>query len=246
MTSKLSGSSGQMLFQCIAFDAVGTLIYPKPPVAAVYRQVARKYGSQLAEPEIERRFRAVFRERERTEIGDRFDWNRSDRLQTSEEHEQARWREIVARVIDDVADPAACFAELFEHFARPDAWSCFADVAEALLTLQRCGLRIAIATNFDGRFERIRRGLSALEPVNLSVISSVVGYRKPSLHFFRALTTAAGCEPEQILLVGDDEENDVLGGRAAGLQVLRLRRVGGRSSADEISSLEKLATRPFG
>jgi len=41
---------------------------------------------------------------------------------------------------------------------------------------------------------------------------------KPSQEFFRLATAALELEPEQVLVVGDDIENDVGGGQAAGLQ----------------------------
>ena len=78
----------------IVFDAVGTLIYPDPEVAAVYTQIGEQFGSRLKAEEVAARFRAVFNEVEaRDRAGD---------LRTSEEFEYRRWQEIVSRVLDEI------------------------------------------------------------------------------------------------------------------------------------------------
>ncbi len=46
--------------------------------------------------------------------------------------------------------------------------------------------------------------------------AKVIG--KPSAEFFNLATAALGLPPEQVLIVGDDIENDIGGGQAAGLQ----------------------------
>ena len=138
----------------IAFDAVGTLIYPDPPVAAVYAAAARRFGSRLTEEDIRRRFAEAFSQSE-AEVLSPVDWRRTDVLRTSEDRERRRWAEIVSRVIDDANDPAACFSELFNHFARTDSWRCYPDVAETLDRLAERGYRLAIVSNFDDRLNAI-------------------------------------------------------------------------------------------
>src|SRR6266700_2023811 len=129
--------------RAVAFDAVGTLIHPDPPAAAVYAAFGRRFGSRLDVAEIRLRFSAAFAEQERLDA--------QNGLATSEERELRRWRDIVARVLDDVADPAGCFAELYAHFARPDAWRIEGGAADVLGRLQRADFPIALASNYDHR-----------------------------------------------------------------------------------------------
>ena len=42
----------------VLFDAVGTLIYPDPPVAEAYRSIGRRFGSRLSVEQIAARFPA--------------------------------------------------------------------------------------------------------------------------------------------------------------------------------------------
>jgi putative hydrolase of the HAD superfamily len=198
--------------RAVFFDAVGTLIHPDPPAADAYLLVGRSLGSRLDVGEVRRRFVNAFRTQEQ------FDLARD--LRTSEEREWERWRLIVAAVLDDVRDPDACFQRLHSHFAQPGAWRCEAGAAEVIEALHRAGCLVGLASNFDQRLHGLVRGLPALAGADCTVISSEVGWKKPSPHFFARLTELTGLPPGEILVVGDDVDNDVAGARVAGMQAL--------------------------
>jgi putative hydrolase of the HAD superfamily len=224
--------------RCVAFDAVGTLIRPVPSAAATYHLVAQRHGSRLTEDEIGRRFHRRFRETEQGDLAGPPEL----RLATSELAERKRWHAIVTAVIDDVKDRESCFVELFEHFSRPESWQCFADVRKALDRIREAGLGVALASNFDGRLHRVCEGLAELRSIDCRVISAEVGHRKPSRRFFEALTAAAGCRPEELLMVGDDHENDWEGARQSGIAAVLINREG-EPGPKEISGLADLTAR---
>jgi putative hydrolase of the HAD superfamily len=194
------------------FDAVGTLIRPEPSAAAVYAEVGRRHGSRLPEAVLARRFRAAFHAEEARDRA--ADWR------TSEDREVARWRNIVAGVLDDVAEPEAVFRELWDHFVHPTAWRCEPGAAEVLVAGERLGLVLGVASNFDTRLRSVLAGMPELSALRHVVVSSEVGWRKPSRRFFDALLDVLGCRPEECLLIGDDVGNDCEGGRAAGLETV--------------------------
>ena len=196
----------------VFFDAVGTLIHPDPPAPAVYAAVGRRFGGRLDVTTIAARFRDAFRRQEA--IDRRAGWR------TDEERELARWRTIVAETLADVADPEACFQELYAHFARPDAWAVHPETGPTLAALADLGRRIGLASNFDGRLRGVAAGLPELRPVGPIVVSSEVGWRKPAAEFFQAVGRAAETTLEQIVFVGDDPVNDYDGARAAGLSAV--------------------------
>jgi putative hydrolase of the HAD superfamily len=198
----------------VFFDAVGTLIHPEPPAAVVYAEAGRRHGSRLTVAEVTQRFRAAFAREEALDL--------AGGLQTSEERELRRWRRIVAEVLDDVADPAACFAELYRHFSLPGAWRCEAEVAGVLERLAARGYGLGVASNYDHRLRAVMAGLAALRPLRELVISSEVGWRKPAPQFFTALTSQAGLPTDRILIVGDDRVNDYEGARACGMPAVLL------------------------
>ncbi|HEY2249727.1 MAG TPA: HAD-IA family hydrolase [Planctomycetaceae bacterium] len=238
----MSGNSTHR-YRCIAFDAVGTLITPVPSAGEIYYQTARRFGSNLTDAEVARRFKQAFRN---TELADAAA-AAEVRLITSEDRERQRWRQIVSEVLDDISDTAACFDQLFTHFAKPGSWKCFDDVAELLDRLESSGYVLAIASNFDRRLHDVCHGFPVLRKIGVRVISSEVGFRKPGRKFFDALVAQAGCPASEVLMVGDDAANDFAGARQAGLgAVLINRHRQSQSNArnpDEIGSLSELVDR---
>jgi putative hydrolase of the HAD superfamily len=198
--------------RAVFFDAVGTLIHPDPPAPAVYAAAARRFGSLLDLPAVAERFRATFRRQEEID--------HAGGLRTDEAREVARWRAIVAEVLDDVSDPEGCFAFLYAHFARPAAWRCDAEAAAVVAALAVRGYRLGIASNFDERLRQVAEGLPGLAPVEYLVISSEVGWRKPAPAFFHQMCAQSGLAPGEVLLVGDDPVNDYGGAHACGLHAL--------------------------
>ncbi|MGI8979194.1 MAG: HAD-IA family hydrolase [Pirellulaceae bacterium] len=198
--------------RAVLFDAVGTLIYPHPPVAEVYHREAQKHGSKYSVNEIAGRFRAVIA---RHHQGGR----------TSESLERERWRRIVHDVIDDVEDSQELFlSALWKHFGAASSWRLFEDVAPTWQDLSRRGYLLGIASNFDSRLRTICRGLSPLTECRRIFVSSEVGFPKPEPRFYRAVEVQLGLRSEQILLIGDDHAADVAGPLSAGWQAIWLRR----------------------
>lgn len=213
----MSGSAKR--FRCVALDAVGTLIYAEPAVGAAYAQFGQRFGSRLSAEQIKTRFAEAYRRADES-AAVRF----GEPGRTNEDHEREFWRQVVEDVLPDVADRSTCFAELFEHFRRPESWRCFDDVAATLRELDRRGYRMLIASNFDARLNRVCDGLPELRGVERRVISSLVGYRKSHRGFYDAVVAASGCDRDEVLMVGDDFANDVESARAAGLTAWHLRR----------------------
>jgi putative hydrolase of the HAD superfamily len=228
----------------LAFDAVGTLIFADPPVHIAYYRVGRRHGSQLKPEEVRDRFREAFHRRAAA-------WNPTDDVMGDqvtlqavtlqhpvggEEAERRFWSDVVADVLPDVADPAACFEELFAYFARPQSWTCFADVEESFAEAQRRGIRLAIASNFDARLHAICDGKPELAPVTVRLISSEIGCRKPGAAFYHALLDACECGPDELLMIGDDQVNDVDGARRLGMRAVRVDR-SGNGGNDVLASL---------
>jgi putative hydrolase of the HAD superfamily len=150
---------------------------------------------------------------------------------TDEGTERRRWRQIVAGVLLEVADPDCAFDELWDHFSRPASWRCYPDAAPALEALTGRGISVCIGSNFDARLRGVLAGLTELERWGGSlVISSEVGYRKPHQLFFQAACAQLGLPGARVLCVGDDVENDVRGAIRAGLSGLLLDRGGAKGS----------------
>ncbi len=204
--------------RAVLLDAVGTLITPIPPVAEVYRTYGARHGAFVDEATIMARFRQALRA------------GNADDGQTDEAHEHARWRGIVRHVFGELTDVEMLFQELWAHFASPLSWrlaphanSLFAQVAAA-------GCAFGVASNFDARLHPVLTGPDGLLPDAEVFVSSELGCQKPHVGFFRAIERQLGLQPAEIVLVGDDWGNDVLGAQTAGWKSIWLSVSGCQSA----------------
>lgn len=214
--------------RAIFFDAVGTLLIPDPPAFEVYAESARRHGLNITAPEIQVRFRTAFAKEEEHDA--RQDW------QTSESREYERWRQIVATVLD--SNDQAIFDDLWKHFAQPSAWRLLPGAADAVSQLARKVTCVGIATNLDRRLHSVLAGFPQLEVLTNRLISSELGWRKPSRRFFAEVVRCAGCLPHEILFVGDERRNDYEGARQAGLNAVLFDPQ--RQSGSEITTIRML------
>ncbi len=205
--------------QAILFDAVGTLIYPDPPVAVAYADSGRRFGARLSVDEIQTRFSQAFAQQESLDQG-------FGAEQTSEVRERRRWQAIVAEVFCETRDTAPLLEALWDHFADPRHWRLYDDAAPALEHLAAQGFRLGLATNFDARFAAIASTWPALANCRDVFISSRMGVRKPHRDFFRTIERALQLPPESLLLVGDSLTNDFRAAQAAGWKAILLQRQG--------------------
>ncbi len=188
--------------EAIVLDAVGTLIYPDPPVSEVYQRLAARHGCDFSAELIGQRFRDALQAA---------DW--------SDARAQRRtWRKIVGNVFPDMptAQCQPLFEDLWNYFGQPGAWSLFPDVVRMWEAWSAAGFIIAIASNFDDRLPQVLVGLPRLAECRHIFWSSQVGHAKPDLRFFRHIERSLRLNPRQLLMVGDSELADYQGPRQAG------------------------------
>jgi putative hydrolase of the HAD superfamily len=217
--------------RAVFFDAVGTLLFPAETVAATYRSAALRQGVAIDDAAIRQRLRVSFTRQE--EIDRAAGWR------TSEVRELERWRNIVRDTLREVPRPDEALFQLWEWFRSPTAWRSDAESAELLMELDRRGMILGMASNFDARLAEIVAAKPELEPLaERLVISSVAGWRKPAPEFFAQMIAVAGQSAEHILYVGDDRRNDYEGARNAGMRAVLFSP---DSTNDDCQWIEKLS-----
>ena len=132
------------------------------------------------------------------------------------------WRELVFRVLGQ--ENEACFNEVFETFARPEAWEVFADVADTLHEVRARGLHVGVISNWDDRLRPLLDGLGLARCFDSMTISCEVGVEKPSAEIFLVALHAAGVTPAEAVHVGDGYEEDVRGAEAVGICAMLVDR----------------------
>src|SRR5437870_9124953 len=231
-----------MPLRAVTLDAGGTLIEVAEPVGATYARVAGRHGIPLDARELERRCREAFAAASPLA----FPGVPPTQLAAAE---QGWWEAVVRRAFGASAHhPAfsACFAELYGHYARKDAWHVFPDVAPALRALRARGLRLAVLSNFDRRLVTLLADLGLAPLLDHVVHSTAAGAAKPELAAFRTALAILHASAEETLHVGDGLAEDVEGARAAGFHAILLDRSGMREPiawhVPTIASLTQLPT----
>lgn len=152
-----------------------------------------------------------------------------------------RYRFRAAGVDGDVVDPIV--ERLAELESQPEHYRLFDDVLPTLDRLAQAGVAALVVSNHLWELPEIVRALGLGAKLEGVLTSARVGYRKPHPAIYAAALRLAGCDPSEMLFVGDNPGADVDGPRAAGMRAVLLDRAGTREGADVIRSLTEIPLR---
>jgi putative hydrolase of the HAD superfamily len=115
---------------------------------------------------------------------------------------------------------------LYEHWGAHfgSMATLFPGCLQLLIDLRRTSVRLGLITNGESAMQRSK--ISAIEVAPLMeviVISSEVGFRKPDLRIFALALEHLGCAPPDAWFVGDHPDQDIRGAAAAGLRSFWVR-----------------------
>jgi putative hydrolase of the HAD superfamily len=207
------------VIKTIFFDAAGTLIHLPKSVGHHYAFVGQRLGLALEPTALDRAFAASWKQ-----IPSRppIDGPRED-------DDKGWWRDLVERVIDQVApstndlDRDAFFEAAYSHFAEAGVWELYPEVIEVLDSL-RARFDLAVISNFDGRLRMILEQLGVSQFFSHIFLSSELGADKPDPEIYRRALRLSAVAPEEGMHAGDDPVRDWEGAAAAGLSIFRLER----------------------
>ncbi len=204
------------------FDAAGTLIELREPVGETYARVAREHGVTLPPNKLEVAFRGAFKAAPAMAFPGTL-------IEEISRLEKAWWRRVVSNTFR-AADPAAKFSDfdgffesLFDVMGRPQTWREIPGARNLLLRLRSLRWATAIVSNFDRRLPDILQGLGMADLFDAVVLCSDVGAAKPEAAIFHCALERLQVPASQTVVVGDDEELDIEGARAAGLRAIDVR-----------------------
>jgi putative hydrolase of the HAD superfamily len=206
----------------VLFDAAGTLIELREPVGETYAHVARKHGVTISPKQLEVAFRGAFRAAPAMAFP-------GASIEDVSQLEKAWWRRVVSntfRAADRDAkfpDFDEFFEDLFDVMGRPQTWREVPGTRGLLMRLRSLRWAIAIVSNFDRRLPNILQGLGLAELFDTVVLCSDVGAAKPEAAIFHCALERLQVPASQAVVVGDDEELDIAGARAAGLRAIDVK-----------------------
>ena len=207
------------MLKTIFFDAAGTLIYLPKRVGQHYALVGERVGLRLDAHALDRAFALCWKQMPKRPAIDG----------PREDDDKGWWRELVDRVLDQVAsgtselDRDAFFEVAYSHFAEAGVWDLYPEVVEVLNAL-RGRFDLAVISNFDGRLRMILEHLGVSPFFSHVFLSSELGADKPDPEIFRRALRLSNVAPAEALHVGDDPVRDWDAARAAGLAVFELER----------------------
>ncbi len=138
--------------------------------------------------------------------------------------------ELIRRALTAAGEDPALADPAYQVFF--DARQQVALYADVRPVLARWSQRVPLVALTNGNADIRRVGLQ--EFFRGSVSAHEIGCAKPDARAFHAVCDIAGCEPGDVLHIGDDPALDVAGAQAAGLQAAWLLRaeLAGRHAAD--------------
>jgi putative hydrolase of the HAD superfamily len=207
------------VYKTIFFDAAGTLIHLPKSVGYHYALVADRVGLGLDADALDRAFVTSWKQMPARHAIDG----------PREDDDKGWWRDLVNRVLDQVApgtnelDRDAFFEAVYSHFAEAGVWDLYPEAAEVLALLHEY-FDLAVVSNFDGRLRMILEHLGVSPLFSHVFLSSELGADKPDPEIYRRALQLSGAAPDETLHVGDDPERDWEGAHRAGLDVFELTR----------------------
>jgi len=201
--------------RAVLLDALGTLVELEPP----WVHLSEKLGTEADE----RLIRAV-----RAEMSYYRDHSHEGRDVDSLASLRERCAAVLSRELGQEVSVETMMAAI--------RFRAFGDAAPALAELRALDLRLVCVSNWDVSLPEVLERCGLGGTLDRVVTSAEAGARKPDPAIFQRALELARCSPEEAMHVGDTVEEDVVGGRAAGVRTLLIDRAGG----GDIESLEAI------
>ena len=222
-----------MAVRAVLLDALGTLVELQPPGPRLRARLEDLSGVDVGPEAAERAFAA--------EIGHYL----AHHMEGGDRERLERLRDDCAAVTHEALGvPGIERAVVRRAMIESLEFAAFPDAVPALRELRSRGLRLVVASNWDCSLPEWLDGAGLGQLVDGVASSAVVGEAKPSPAVFRAALDIAGAGPDEAIHVGDSVENDIAGGRAAGLRAVLVDRSGAPALAgvETVRSLGELAS----
>lgn len=197
----------------IFLDVGDTLLSLKVPPGKIYLDVLRKHGVISTSTDLENLkqiFSRVWMEMNRKPNPE---WK--DRYSLHPGGPDGWWIELIDTYINEITGGRGVvslaeeiYKEIFNQFENPEIWKIESSFSEFLSVVRQRSLGIGIISNWDLRLRKLLQDKGLLQEFSPVLISAEFGYEKPSLKIFQEAMRISGCNPENLVYIGDKVELD--------------------------------------
>ncbi|MDI9635132.1 HAD-IA family hydrolase [Geitlerinema splendidum] len=228
-----------MSFECVTFDAAGTLVDVRWDPVKIALEAAQRCGIQLDEQTAGEAYQRL--------LATRWGTFRTLNLQRREDICNDFWYELGKDWLEKIGVDSARAKDVYDVgdaiVFSPDSgvFQLYEDSHDALDAVEKAGLRMAVISNWDISLHRVLRMLGIYERFEVVVASLEEGVEKPDTKLFEITLDRLGLPADSCLHVGDDPLADGHGARSAGMSAVLIDRNAAHSDGTVIRSLGEIA-----
>lgn len=229
---------GSASLELVTLDAGGTLLTERSSRGAMYGEVAREEGLAIADVAMGELMLAVH-DRLPRELDGSWRYGRPWFNAFIEEV-------FVAELGLDPLRLSKVQEALFGRYRNPDLFQVLPGVLELQADLLRCGVRMAVISNWSPDLHVLLGGLELSGPLEFALTSAEERCEKPGAEIFHRALERAGVAPENALHIGNDPRDDHDGAVAVGMGALLVgpdRADGRRNVADLFAASDYISER---
>lgn len=214
--------------EAVFFDVGWTLSYPQRSLWDCFAEVIREEGIETSSGEVERTAHSMIAGRREQAIIEFLDGAEYPDSDEAFEAIFLAMGHVMFKKVGLEGDRDARTRDVLERFWLLDNWAVYPDVIEAIERLRAREIRIGILSNATSDLVGFLEEIGLLQHFDFTIISAIVGTKKPDRRIFEQALALAGVEPAAAVHVGDMYLEDILGARNAGVRPFLIDR--GRKS----------------
>ena len=201
-------------YQTVFVDIGETVVHVHPPFLETVLAIAADFGVTRPPRDFERRAREIWRRDVNA--------SRSRGYTITTSASSAYWHTHYARLgaLLEISEVQEFSHTLYQRFSSFEAYQPMPGAVDALRALNRMGLRLVAASNWEGWLGRLLALLDLERFFAVQVVSADIGAEKPDRRFFERGLAMARADRLRVLHVGDGLEADVGGALNAGIDAV--------------------------
>jgi len=212
------------MIRAVFLDVGWTLAYPRRSMWEIFAQLCTEAGVPTTPAACETLIRVLWRAGQ--EHAER-QFHAGARYPDSDEEFAGMFGQMGGVIFSQLgvaADHTERMQQFLRAFWQEDNWTAFPEVLEVLGTLRARGVKLGVLSNAPTNLPSFLDRLGVSPFLDFAVVSASEGVKKPDRRIFEIALSRAGIPAAQALHVGDMYLEDIVGGRAAGLNTLLMER----------------------